>query len=461
MVDIRPFMNKKLHVVVSLTGQCKKCKKSYKERIYDYGILPFAELEKQMDKTSHVLKEVDCKYCNTKNKPEHLIYEDLLRNVVISKVTINYGNEIDSEKSKEMMWGHENRFEIFKEKENEFWDDYTNEALVKWRDFINELNDFEIKDAYQKMNIDTNANTVNQLRKEVLTKFKTVKEKQEFWRYANEYFIYEHLLEIGAMGWHIEADIKTYGINRMRFVILHFPLHESYETLRTEWIGSIIKKNKGDNDFLFRRIAMITDELNRVRKKLNDAIHKIEVLKIEKSELESKLSKSYNEIREFKEQVKTLNVKRDPRDIQKIHELKSFIAELIDELKEKQRIIEELQPKQKENEDVFLEEDEIEGNNKNNNIEKLKGKTVFIVGGNRQKQANKEYPCKVITHEGSISDPDFYRMLRQADIIAVITQFVSHAVMWETRSYAIENDTPIYYVRGLNITKILSEISEK
>jgi len=46
-------------------------------------------------------------------------------------------------------------------------------------------------------------------------------------------------------------------------------------------------------------------------------------------------------------------------------------------------------------------------------------------------------------------------------IIVVLTQFVSHVAMWEAKAYAIQNDIPIHFIKGLNIQKILYEIVKK
>lgn len=51
-------------------------------------------------------------------------------------------------------------------------------------------------------------------------------------------------------------------------------------------------------------------------------------------------------------------------------------------------------------------------------------------------------------------------MIKISLIIVVLTQFVSHVAMWEAKAYAIQNDIPIHFTKGLNIQKILYEIAE-
>lgn len=455
MMDIRPFMNMELHITVWFYATCKNCRKTVREKIFDYGKLIYRELEKEMDETKHQIKNIICQRCGTENIPEKLIYQDEISDLIITELPVSYGNMIDAERIEEIEKAHNDRFAFFKQHEETFWKDYTDYALANWRVFINELNDFEIKDAYQKLGIKTSANTLNQLKKDVLNRFKKKMEKEEFWKEANHYFIYNHLLELGFLAWDLKLDIKDFGENRIRFIILHFPLNEVFEESRTEWIGQIIKWKKGDNDFLFRRISMLTNELNRTRNKIDKYVHHIEMLKLEKAKLEEKLSKAYADLR--KEKEKEIHFERDPDDIRKIRQWKSFAEELLQELRQKEKIIQELQPKlETVHEAVTLEEKE----DPLSDIGVLADKKVFIIGGNRKEQSQKEYPCEIMTHTGEKRDPTFYQLLSKADVIIILTQFISHLTMWEAKAYATDNDIPIYYMKGLNIPNLLQKVSD-
>lgn len=461
MTDIRPFLNMELHVTVWLKGRCKNCNTTIKRKIFDYGTLPYKVLEEKLDKTQHTIEKINCPKCSMENSPESIIYFDEDRTMTIVEQKIDYGYLMftDDSHSESMKEEHKQRFEIFKEKETEFWEQYTDYAILNWRDMINELQDFEIKDAFTKMNIETHANTISKLRKEVLNRINTIEEKQLFWKQANDYFIYHHLLEIGAMGWDVAKDIQYYGKKRMRFIILHFPLGEETEQLRTEWIGSVIQKNREDNAFLFRRISMLTSELNRLRSKITDYVHQIDKLKAEKTKLENKLHQAYESINRFENKKFVYN--RDIADIEKIHELKSFVNDLIQELKEKERIIHKLNPDETSTENApVLDENENKEEVTGDKFSMLKGKTVAIIGGRRQEQAQKEYVCQILTHPGESLDQDFYQTLKKADILVLLTQFIPHLTMWEAKAYAIENDKPIYYTKRINIQKILSDIVE-
>ena len=455
MGDIRPYFKVKTHVTVWLQGRCKYCNFHNEKKIYDYGVLTLENLEKKMDEVKHPIVNLICKKCGSESKPETLIYRDELSGQIISDVTINYGHTIEGAQSQEVENAHQNRYEIFEKNKEEFWEKYTDYAIVNWRDMVNELADFEIREAYQKLGIEKiNARTVLQYRRDVLNRFKTIEEKQRFWKTANEYFIYTHLLDIGPLGWLVNEDVKEFGPKRMRFIVLHFPLGEALEGMRTEWIGQLVRKEKGDNAFLFRRIAMLTDELSRTRQKITKYVHQIDEMKAEQAKLQNRLASSYEDVRKLREEKNVFT--RDPADIQKIHELKSFVGELINELKEKDRLIRDLQPVQ---EEIVIPDLEETQDIEQDTSDVLSGKTVAIIGGRRQEQAKREYSCTILTHTGETFDPDFYQTLKQADIIIVLTQFISHSAMWEAKAFAIENNVPIFFKKGVNIPKLLKEIS--
>lgn len=248
-------------MTVWLKGQCKNCKKHHQEKIYDYGVLTFEELEHQLDNTKHYIKPLECPKCRNQYSPEKILYMEEKSGLLIDEMYISYGNSKSAEETEAMEKAHRERYLIYEKEKEHFWDRYTDYALVNWRQMVNELVDFEIKYAFEKMKISSNSKTIGQYRKEVLNRIKTIEEKQSFWRLANQYFIEQHLLDIGPMGWAIEKDVKYYGHKRMRFIILYFPLGEGFEKERTEWIGRIIKKEKGDNDFLFRRIRMVNGRI--------------------------------------------------------------------------------------------------------------------------------------------------------------------------------------------------------
>ncbi|EGL84269.1 hypothetical protein CathTA2_0179, partial [Caldalkalibacillus thermarum TA2.A1] len=263
-------------------------------------------------------------------------------------------------------------------------------------------------------------------------------------------------VHLGPLAWLPEKDVKKFGLNRTRFVLLHFPVGEPLEGLITEYIGRIVKKEKGDNAFLFRRISQLTDELQRVRRKSTEYYHKIESLKLEIAGFQKKLNEAYTELKNLRNNQTAYT--RDPADIAKIHELKTFVKELMDELRQYR------QEKQSQEEDyrqpVVLEET-VDDKVQDETQYVIRDKTIAIIGGERREHTeSKDYPCEVITHDGRKHNPEFYQTLQKADIIVVLTQYISHASMWEAKAHALENDKLIHFTKSINVERIIKEVNE-
>ncbi|WP_188624607.1 DUF2325 domain-containing protein [Caldalkalibacillus thermarum] len=418
-------------------------------------------MEKKMDQTNHQVEPLVCSKCQTEYSPSEVEYFDKLRNITITVAKLEWGNMREEDEYKKMEEAHKARYHTFKEKEREFWDAFNGYMLQDFRQAINELQKEEFEQAYKALGIDADCKTLAQYRKDAIQRFKTAKQKIDFWQEANRYFIYDHILELGPLAWIPEQDIKKFGLNRTRFVLLHFPVGEPLEGLITEYIGRIVKKEKGDNAFLFRRISQLTDELQRVRRKNTEYYHKIESLKLEIAGFQKKLNEAYTELKNLRNNQTAYT--RDPADIAKIHELKSFINELMDELRQYR------QEKQSEDysQPVVLEEtidDKVQDETQDlidETQDFIKGKTIAIIGGERREHAeSKDYPCEVITHDGRKHNPEFYQTLQKADIIVVLTQYISHASMWEAKAHALENDKLIHFTKSINVERIIEEVNE-
>lgn len=452
-----------LHVVVKLSGRCSNCNVYNERKIHDYGKLTYGELEKKLDGTAHQIKPLTCKKCKTEFSPKHLTYFDIEKELTITKMEIGYGNYIDEETAQKMLEGHKNRYKIFEQNEEDFWQGYEDYALAEWTQAIKELSINEFRDAYKRLNIDADFSSAAKFRKDVLNRFKTEREKREFWRAANHFFIYLHTLEIGPNGWAPEKDVKAFGRNRVRYVVLNFPLDENLEGQRTKYIGSIVRKEKGDNAFLFRRISQLTSELERSYKKNTEYYHQNERLKAKIANLENKLHELKVELRKERENKQI--VKRDPKDVRKIHQLKSFVTELMEELKEKERIIDDHQLVEEEHEatPVVIEEPK-EEKDVGVDIDKLRGKIIGIIGGKRDGKIVRRdiNGISMITHAGSFPlDHEYERVLKTSDVIVVLTQAVSHRAMWEAKAHAITENKPICYSRVSNLERILKQVAEE
>ncbi|WP_268626952.1 DUF2325 domain-containing protein [Paenibacillus alvei] len=446
-----------MHIEVYTLGVCPSCNKQNRKKIFDYGELPYRELEEQMDKTNHAIEPLSCVKCGYEFFPQEMLYIDLIQNKEVGTVDINYADMRDHEDFHAVQEGHDRRHEVFQENESSFWSGFCQYAIENWRDLVNELNKDEIQAGYTALSIDTLLRTDGQARKDVLNRLKTSEEKASFWKAANHYFIYEHMLDLGPLAWEVNEDSKRFGMHRTRFVILHFPLDQVLERERTKYIGQVIKRNKGgDNDFLFRRISQLSQELERVSKRGMDFFQRAEQYKAEMAKLQTRLSEAHEKIR-LLENSKTEIYTRNPDDIRKIKDLKGFVSELLNEVKS-------LRPKAAEEVEPIALEEEREFSNEEQNFwdpSLLQGRTIGIIGGTRARAAAEADICSIMTHDGSKQDVDFHMLLKQSDIIVVLTRFVSHASMWEAKAYAIEQDKPILFETAINIPRILQHCMQK
>lgn len=254
------------------------------------------------------------------------------------------------------------------------------------------------------------------------------------------------MLDIGPMGRDVESEAKRFGLLRTRYVVLNWPMEDIQERLRTDMIAKVVRKDRGDNAFLFSRISQLSDDNNRLLAKLRARHKQIQELRVEIEVKNKKLNELYQSFE--KERKNKTVISRDPNDIRKIHELKNLVAELIKE-----------QPKETETEKpAVIEESPIEPEITPRKKRNLSGLTIGIIGGERGEQAKEVEECTVLTHEGMTLDNKFYALLNQSDELVILTKFVSHAAMWAAKAHAITEDKPIYYTKSINLYRILDEI---
>ena len=55
--------------------------------------------------------------------------------------------------------------------------------------------------------------------------------------------------------------------------------------------------------------------------------------------------------------------------------------------------------------------------------------------------------------------PEFYQVLKESDMLIVLTEHISHAAMWEAKAYAVGEGKPIYFRRGVNIWQLLWSVA--
>ena len=148
---------------------------------------------------------------------------------------------------------------------------------------------------------------------------------------------------------------------------------------------------------------------------------------------------------------------RNKEDIIKIHGLKGLVEELKAEVANLSTVI----PDSKETkESVQLTEKRNE--QKNDKVEEiLIGKNILILGGYRSKEHIKENGYSVYTHEARSLDPHYYEYLDKADLIIILTRYISHHAMWDAKGNAILEQKPIFYSTFTNIPTILKEAASE
>ncbi|WP_218832067.1 DUF2325 domain-containing protein [Paenibacillus campinasensis] len=452
-----------VHFKVFSVGRCASCNAYNEVMIYDYGRMTYAEMEKKMDTVKHEVKNLQCKKCGHWYPPKSMVYRDSENKIPELSQEIPYGSLRTQEESAEWMAAHEARYEVFESKASEFWMAYTDFALEDWRAAVNELTRVEIESAYKEMGIKSQLRTDQHARKDALNRNLSDADKRIFWRAANEYFVREELLYIGAVGWTPVEYAKTYGRRRTQFAMLHFPVPDVHEPERTRSVAQLFRRDRGDNAFLLRKLSTLNNEVEGAKKRATEYFHANETLKAEVAVGQRKLAEAYDRIRQLEDalQASALINTGDSNDKRKIREQKSFISELLTEVKRLQKLLPEASATV-DFPDTGPSEPEDTENDPPQSYASLQGKTLVIIGGDRSEQAsNVNAPCRIITVDGMTMGVELDAALKQADIIVVLKWHISHAAMWTARAHAIETDTPIIYSSPINIARILDLAAKK
>ncbi|WP_348622646.1 DUF2325 domain-containing protein [Paenibacillus polymyxa] len=448
------FIDDLIHLKVYLVGRCTKCNHYNESMVHDYGRLTHLQLEDEMDRTNHSIRPISCNKCGTEYKPQQFLYRDVVRNSEVAKVNIDYSNIIDAEKSAAMQEGHDDRFKIYQSREQEFWAAYTEYALENWKSAVGELMRQEIEVGFSALGKKTTFKSDLHARREALQKI-DASDRRSFWIAANQEFIVGELLDLGVLGWVPIEFAKRYGAARTRFGIMYFPVAEALEDLRTKYIGLLFKRERGDNAFLLRRIGQLTDAAQKQTMQLNKLLRQADEQKHTIAGLQDKLGVANAKLeQEASHQPIT---ERSKDDIRRIRELKSFIGELIAEIRHLRPEEADEVPETPELVEANAELPEIS----ESDVSVLTGKTVAIIGGHRNRKGSGGYPCDIIAHDGRKHAPDFYSTLQRADVIVVLTRFISHASMWEAKAFAAQNDKPIWFIQEINIGSILNIVAQE
>lgn len=452
---------RKIHLRVYAERQCPVCKKGISVFLHDYGDVTPANLDEKVGVTNFPIDPIRCPGCGREELPDYLAtYNgDKLtsrlqigtRELPVVGKDLPYGMVLSPEEQAEQERGMAKVIPLFEKQGEEFWEKYCQYALDNWRECMNELISFEFAEAYRALNfkgLPANS-TAAAWRRDALKRLDSDQMKIKFWRLANQELIDEFLWDGNAPSWPVENWVKKYGRTRITFIVLHFPLPEELENVRTEKLSMIIRKKSGDTGVLFQRIGHLGKELDRQRHRTEELSRILLELRQEKAAAEDALGDAR---KKFMTTEKTV-YNRDPDDARKIREFKGLIHELRAEVKRLESLVPEMGESPQETEDAAAVETIREGPV---SPDILAGKMIAVFGWLKERQ---ETVCQVVWHDGDQADQMLERMAVDADGFVVLTRFISHEAMWRLKELAIDMDKPILFSKGTNIEIILARVA--
>lgn len=447
------FPNERLlNVAIKSLGYCKNC---VKEQVSQMGtnvkINPLM-LEEHIDDLLILIVggTLQCDQCGGVIKKEKLIIWDhqtdqLLRERLIDELMV-LGQMKEHQSIQSLLDAAVEHESYFSEQAEQFWNAFSFVATSQWERFCQELTRFELLEGLRHFSDDIVAESSKEmLLKQVQHLVKSKDEKRFFWRKANERVI-RHFLHLTVFGWELQKEIEIIGVKRGTFIFQYLPYPE------------VLKP------YYQKYAAYFSENANATDLKQKNTIEKLQQqlrqLQQENGRLSAKLGRAYDSIDEIKKESFLIEKEnRNPKDILKIQQLKGLIAELKEELAVMSAIEDEADSTKPET------ELSVEFDDKKEEFIPLetvyRGKKILILGGFRVKSKSEESRFTVLFHDARLLDPAFYDMLNQADIIIVLTRFISHRAMWEAKEYAILEEKEIYFSSFTNIPTILYEVAEK
>ncbi|WP_147532810.1 DUF2325 domain-containing protein [Bacillus marasmi] len=441
-----------LEVGIQSIGYCKKCNKQLSSPMGSNIKINPLRIENHQDDLLilTVGSTLQCDQCERYVKKEKITMWEHHSNQLLAKKDIEklveLGQMNKHQYIQSLLEAAVEHYDYFHVRAQPFWNAFSYLAIAKWEQFCRELTRIELLEGLRVFSDDVPSDASKEsLLSRVAKLVKTEADKQSFWRAANEKVI-EHYLRITVFGWELDKEIRIIGDKRAEFIFQYLPC--------PDLLKPFIEKYSA----YFTNGASAED--NRLHSTLEKQQSQIRQLQQENGQLSEKLGSAYARIDEL--EIAAFMVEQENRnqyDLRKIHQLKGLIAELKEELAR----LSVHEP----NNVAIIEEDGVELTevSEEENIISLEnefsGKTILILGGYRAKKITGEIPYEIITHDARLLDPVFYDMLKSADIIVVLTRFISHRAMWEAKEFAILEDKEIYYSSFTNFQRILREIAGK
>lgn len=356
-----------------------------------------------------------------------------------------YGNVLTLEESNAFDRGLEKMDDIFAEQEQEFWAEYLAWALERWGTLLKDLQVAEFQSAYAELGIDADPYTsALGFRKDASRRFYTNEEKTVFWRLANHELVYSLFLWLDPRNWHTKEWAAKYGRDRITWLVLHFPLPEEIEKLRTHRLAELAPKKSGEQGVLWERIGQLGRQLNKISRRTQTLAGQLSEARQENEVLRKCLKEQ--------SQKQLVSVERDSDDVRKIWELKSLIRQLREEVARLEHLLPK-DPLPEADPEVTLEIEPVE---QPTDWSILAGKTIGVFGWANE---NVEIEgCRIVWHHGDSVDIDAERLVREADLFVFLTRFGSHQVMWWLKEMAIDHGKAVFFLRERNVYRILERV---
>lgn len=443
----------KLHIILSFIAICTSCNRRNEIVIKDFGLITYNDLEMKLAEHDYTVSPIKCMKCNITTLPSIMRMFDKVKKVLVSEGKIGIDVPVINGEKGDFIYSRteEEQAEIDRgiakwkqhaeEHAEAFWLGYEDYATAHWNSLVMELSKDEYESAYQKCDLAPLGPhaSVFMYRQDSNKHVTHDSLKRQFWRAAN-LKMYERFVSIGIESWNVKQDIKSFGRERVRFLILQLPIPEELEGLRSQAIGELIKRENTDQAYLYQRIEHLSSRLEKASRKANRYRQEV-------TDLNVKLAAAYDTIEHLKSSK--VEVRQETGQTQKVARLKALIADLRLENKELREKLPQDEPAP-----AWIEQEPAEQaeNSVDIDLTLLEGKTVAFFGG-WKKQSDIDYPCTVLTHDAKRHDPEFYRILRVAETYVIWWEFISHESMWEIRESAADQGKPVHFLKGMNIER--------
>ncbi|MEW6226577.1 MAG: DUF2325 domain-containing protein [Bacillota bacterium] len=457
-------MQRKVHVKLFFERVCRKCHRSVRALVHDYGELTAEEADKAFGLHDFPVYPLRCLECDTEEFPTHVVGFDASKDTEIFRARMGtadmpvvgentpYAVVRSLEEMAEYERGLAKLADLFREKETEFWESFVAWAEEDWPSRLKELSKIELSLGLSAAGRPAPPELSAAAHRQQALKLRDG-ERRVFWQAANRYLIEREFLFDPPDFWDTESWAQKYGRERVLWVLLNFPLPDELERWRTEKLALLVKKRSGA---LWERVQQLGQALDRQRRRAEELSRTVFDLRQEIACLQEKLAAEREERRKLFAEVGKLRQAETPaeRDRAKLDRYKALVKELREETKRLYSLLPEIVP-----EELIMEKPQTEAVAElPNPRETLSGKTVAAFGFAREPWHDGD--VQVLWHHGDRWDAEAERLAKEADVLVVLTRFCSHEAMWAAKEFAADTGKPVAFAHGGGVESVLRAAAE-